>query len=443
MKSLYQHGWYVFRNLEKGFPYSANHYASNVVGLVFLGRLLKETDSGSRWYDFGLEEYFKEVRDQILPSGVHFERSTSYHRLMTELFSYTYFLLKRVNEKVPYDIEYRIKSMFRFLLYTIKPNGKSPLLGDNDDGRLLPFVKSSLLNTRYLLCIDAIAFKNPMSKSASIQFNIDAFFLLGSEALTQYSSQTASNQLLKSVSFPDAGIHVIRNESLYLCINNSGVSRYGNFRKLIVNSHTHADLLSYELAIRNTTFIVDPGTYVYTASAKERNQFRATSKHNTISVNCQDQNTLPEDNLFSMTDNVQQFDEGLEIKGDSVLFKGGYKTIKKTGVNYSHNRTFFWNPDRDECVIEDQIGGIENQKVELFNHFDFDVWVKIKDENCVIAQKEGITLFLRFESNIPFTLEVFDDTVSPSYGKKEASKTVKVSIFGEKTLNIKTTINIL
>ena len=35
--SLFEHGWFIYRNLEKGIPNSGNHYVSNIVGLLYLG----------------------------------------------------------------------------------------------------------------------------------------------------------------------------------------------------------------------------------------------------------------------------------------------------------------------------------------------------------------------------------------------------------------------
>jgi hypothetical protein len=442
MKSMYQHGWHVFHNLEKGFPYSANHYASNVVGLVFLGKLLHGTAKGKTWFEFGRSEYYKEVREQVLPSGVHFERSTSYHRLTTELFSYTYFLLKRTNEQIPFDVEYRIKSMFGFVLYYMKPTGISPLLGDNDDGRLLPFVKSSLLNHSYLLCLDAIAFKNSISKSASGRFSIDAFFLLGADALEQYNNQISNASSLQPFSFADAGIHVIRNQEFYLCINNSGVSRYGNGNKRTVSTHTHADLLSYELAIGNTSFLVDPGTNVYTSSAKSRNQFRGTAKHNTVCVENQNQYTIPENDLFSIADNVNQVDEGLSFNGDTVTYKGGYTTNLKEGINYSHHRTFSFNKETKQCVLFDQLSGLQQSKVESYSHFDAGVNVKIMDDTCVVAEKDGVSITMHFECITPFSLALVDDTVSPSYGKIEPAKTLMFTAIGQEVFQFKTIITL-
>ena len=90
--------------------------------------------------------------------------------------------------------------------------------------------------------------------------------------------------------YPDAGFAVIRNTTVYAFISNGGYSKYPKESDVIIGTHTHNDLLSFELNINGQDLIVDPGTYLYTSSPSFRNEFRSTRKHNTIEVDGEEQN---------------------------------------------------------------------------------------------------------------------------------------------------------
>jgi hypothetical protein len=48
--------------------------------------------------------------------------------------------------------------------------------------------------------------------------------------------------------------------------------------------HAHADALSIELTVLGCPLLIDPGTYTYTGSAVERDRFRHSAAHNTVTV---------------------------------------------------------------------------------------------------------------------------------------------------------------
>jgi len=192
VNSLYQHGFYIYNHLEKTFPYSFNHYMSDIVGLLFLGLVFREETKG-KWFRFASSELFLETRLQVLPSGLHYEKSISYHRLITELLGSSFYLLKRSNESIPADVEYRIMLLFKYVESYTKPNGKAPLIGDNDNGRILPFVKRDFLSHNYL-CNDSLEMR--------ILRNGLPFICRFQGASSNY--------------FSDAGVAIIRTKGVYL-----------------------------------------------------------------------------------------------------------------------------------------------------------------------------------------------------------------------------------
>jgi len=180
--SLYEHGWYIYRHPEKSFENNHNHYISDLVGQIFLGILFRDLSEPKRWLKVGMRELFKEMRWQILPSGVDYERSTSYHRLVNELLTSAIIILKRNNFEIPLDIWYRLEKMHEFVMYYMKPDGTAPIIGDQDNGRLNPFSISKDIDHRHILSVGSIIFNRADFKKYSKYYISDCFFLLGEES---------------------------------------------------------------------------------------------------------------------------------------------------------------------------------------------------------------------------------------------------------------------
>src|SRR6185503_20480194 len=94
LQLLQQHGRYIQRNLEFSYIATSNHYLSDVIGLVWLGLLLPELRDAESWFEFGRTEMLREMDKQVLADGADFEASTGYHRFVTELFLYTFWLCR-------------------------------------------------------------------------------------------------------------------------------------------------------------------------------------------------------------------------------------------------------------------------------------------------------------------------------------------------------------
>ena len=65
---------------------------------------------------------------------------------------------------------------------------------------------------------------------------------------------------------------------------------------------------------------IDPGTYLYTPLPKERNTFRSTSSHNTVSVDNKEQNQFIEKYLFGMVENCTSMISNFNLTSDGFIF---------------------------------------------------------------------------------------------------------------------------
>jgi hypothetical protein len=426
-RSLFEHGWFIYNNLEKWHPYSANHYAANITGLLYLGKLFKESNEGMKWSNYALQEYFLEVRLQVLPSGAHFERSISYHRLMTELFGYPYFMLERLKETIPLDIQCRIQSMFDFTYHYTKNSGMAPQLGDNDDGRLLPFVKRDFRVHDYLLCIGNVAFDRQYESHSTDKTIIDTFFILPEKSgIKEFKPTSANVSVIKD--HRDAGFVILKKAELYLIFSNTSLSGYPDFHRNIQVTHTHADGLTFELSVGKIDFFIDPGTCVYTASTQDRNKFRSTRMHNTVSIDDQDQMELLDTNLFS----VEGFNEveKMEIKENTaeISVSGTRKWNLPTDLSASHTRKIKLKSEA-ELEVLDEIRCVSEHKFVWYFYLAPAVNPEIIAKDKVILRGlNNSVLNLCCSSSNYFLIELVDCEISPSYGVLVSSKSIKISM---------------
>ena len=112
----------------------------------------------------------------------HMRRSTNYNRLVLELILIPILVLKTNNHEIPSDIWYRLEKMFEFIMYSLKPDGNSPIIGDKDNGRLLPLGAETTNNFRYLLSLGALLFNRADFKQHGEGFNIYCSILGGEDA---------------------------------------------------------------------------------------------------------------------------------------------------------------------------------------------------------------------------------------------------------------------
>jgi hypothetical protein len=191
-KSLFIHGKHIMENLERSWRgINANHYLSDIVGLVYLGVMFPEFKEARKWREFGIKELVNGMKKQVYHDGVDFEGSISYHRLVAELFLSTTLLCLKNGITFPEWYMNRLERMVEFVMYYTKPDGTAPQIGDNDDGRLhilSNYGNWSRLDHRYLLSIGAVLFKRGDFKAAAGEFHEEAFWLVGAEGLNIYKA---------------------------------------------------------------------------------------------------------------------------------------------------------------------------------------------------------------------------------------------------------------
>ena len=358
LRLFQQHGDYIGQHPEFSHIATSNHYLSDLAGLLWLGYFLPEFCDGENWGDGGWAVMLREMDKQVLADGANYEASTGYHRFVLELFLYS-FLFSELNER---EINQRYwDKLHQMLIYVrayLRPDGFAPLIGDTDSGQVLPMCRRRADDHSYVLAIGAVVFNDPGLKLAGVEPPEELFWILGEEGVRKFQEMSASNVYAVSKAFPDAGTYIMRDGDLYLCFNASDAGIKGR------GSHGHNDVLSIEVSVGGRAFIVDPGTYVYSADLAKRHEFRSTAYHSTVQIDGLEQNTIRVDAPFVIGNEAKP--RVLEWKTsddfDKVVAEHyGYPVIHRRAVTFD-KRGRFW-------LIDDEFFGEGEHVYEARFHF--------------------------------------------------------------------------
>ena len=356
--SLWEHGRHIADHLEWGGELSTNHYLSDLLGLVYIGRALGER----RWCTFGFRELSSEIENQTRTDGFHHESSTAYHRFVLEIFVYAGLAataepaggtsrraaLERA-EGTPFIN--RLRQMARAQAGILDNQGRMPLIGDNDSGHVHNLLKRDDNDAAYVADLCALLLAEDRFRRGDAPSSETAWFF-GLEA----ARRLANGGVHAAPAAPgESGIAVLRGPTdvLIFAAQPNGTRGVGN--------HTHNDKLSFCLTVGRDAFLSDPGTLTYTAAPEDRNAFRRTAAHTTVQVDDLEQNRFISEQIFELSDDassvILQFKEGTRVAGqhdgysrliDPVLHK---RSIERIGAPLS------W-------IIEDEFDGAADHALE-------------------------------------------------------------------------------
>ena len=424
-KILYFHGKHIFNNLENKSKYNSNHYLFDLAGLIWLGLYFKNIkydkedhkNNPKIWLSFGIKEFEKEMENQVNPDGTDYEASATYHCLVTELFLFTSILCSKNNIIFSKEYSDKLEKMIEFIMNIAKPNGHIPLLGDMDSGRFMILTNYGTMEKRdfrYLVALGGEYFNRSDFRFYSSNNNSqNPSFLWGSENITKIKEQSTIN--LKSKAYKNSGYYILRNDNMYIIIKCGPNGMNGN------GGHTHNDQLSFELNISDKDFIIDPGTYVYTADYKLRNLFRSTSIHNTLQIGNLEQNTFKEKDLFRIDNETN----AQLINFNNNYFKGRHYGFKdKAGIIVEREVKL-----EDKRIIINDFIIKSNGNLEYKNFIRFLLYKEVEIEkkyDYIILTNENVKIKLFNLQKSEYKIEI--SWMAKEYGIKEETKIINCEI---------------
>lgn len=271
-KIIIIHNNFIKNNLEWGEGLRGNHYFSNIVGLILINLFLFKDNNNKDLINL-VEVLKEEIEFQFEDDGGNFEKSMRYHYFMVEMLSIVLFYLKEFNIITDLKkISKKIEKIYDFSLINLNDDFSCDNYGDCDSGYLIRFNSVYVLKNNKLI-------KN-VNNYKELKILVDYLF----------PNYQISNFAIRS--FKKFGLYKIR-KSNYL------INFYcGDYNIWSKGGHHHNDNLSFTLYYNNLPLFIDCGTYLYTSSPDDRNEFRSIKKHNTLQLNGFEQNFFIEDNKY-------------------------------------------------------------------------------------------------------------------------------------------------
>lgn len=220
----------------------------------------------------------------------------------------------------------------------------------------------------------------------------------------------------------------MRSSKQYIAVSAGRVGQGGN------GGHAHNDVLGCEYAYDGETFLVDAGTYTYTAYPEERNLFRSTAMHNTVSIGGREQNEITPSAIFYLRDQAKPrlIDWKSSEEMDLLVAEHyGYRKLKQPVI---HRRRFQLDKNNETLRIDDLFIGHGVHKLEWNWHFAPGVNVaKIENNSNNLAfeaAKNDKKIIISFSSPSSAKLDwkVENGYISPGYGIKTSAPVLKIIV---------------
>jgi len=267
----------------------------------------------------------------------------------------------------------RLDLMLEFVSDYTRPDGLAPQIGDADDGRFLPLgdYKADPRDHRHLYEQAGRDWRRGRGHAA----------------------------------YAEGGWYVMRHAQLW------GIVRCGDVGLGGRGGHAHNDQLSFELAVDGQPLIVDPGSYLYTADASARNEFRSTMAHSTLTIGGAEQNRLRSDYLFALPEETCARCLRFEADGPRALFEGEHSGFRELERAVRHRRELLFDGRSGVVRVTDTVLGAEGE--ELLWSFPLAPGAASAEGSRALAKLAGAELEIEAGGA---KLEVESGRLSPSYG---------------------------
>lgn len=252
-----------------------NHLVAEGLGLLLAGLLVPDAAGAAEYAAEGRRILETEAALQILPDGVGAEQSPTYQAFTMEMLAFAALVAEGAGAPLAAVVGQRLAEGARFLKTLMDGTGAVPLIGDDDEGRVLaaPPDREPRYVASVVAAVAGLTARPDLAPPARDLHWRDALF-----AAPETGADAAPGLSL----FPDGGYAVGRvmvdGTPAVLTLD------HGPLGYLKLAAHGHADTLAVWLSVGDQPVLVDAGTYLYHSGGAVRNRLRSGFAHNTLTV---------------------------------------------------------------------------------------------------------------------------------------------------------------
>ncbi len=301
-----------------------NHLWANAKALVFAGACF-EGDVAETWRRRGLDLLQREIKEQILKDGGHFERSPMYHAIV----------LEDVLDLI--QLAQRYPSLFE---------SKDVASWRDTAGRMLRWL-------RVMTHPDGgIAFFNDAALGIAPDYSALAAYARTLNALVRDEVPLADVE-----SLPESGYVRLQAGPAVL------LADVGSVGPDYQPGHAHAGTLSFEMSLCGRRVLVNGGTSGYEPGTDRLRQ-RGTAAHNTVQVDRQNSSEVW--NSFRVARRARAFDVHSGRENNRLWLEASHDGYRRLPGRVIHRRR--WSLEAGNLSVEDMLEG-EWREAEARFHF--------------------------------------------------------------------------
>jgi hypothetical protein len=384
LRFLYLHARHLETYLSTYFSPNT-HLTGEALGLFYLGLLLPEFKDAARWRETGEKILLQQLPIHVRPDGVYFEQASYYHRYTTDFYTHFVILSSANHRTTDGGVVEKLTALLDHLLYLTRPDGTTPLFGDDDGGRLVILDQRPANDFRATLSTAAALFERPDYKFVSGSAAVETLWLMGVNGLQILDQVVPAEPTKESIAFENSGYYVMRDDwttkGNYLLFD-CGPHGQANC------GHAHADALAFELAANGRTLLVDPGTFTYTGAKELRDWFRSSAAHNTLTIDGRSSSISAGPFSWNTIARCQPLSWISRDRFDYVSgTHDGYASLPAAAF---HERSILFLK-HDYWIIRDQLKSTAAHNADLWFHFDpqTDPLIEVIGEETFIAETMG------------------------------------------------------